>query len=303
MASITLRQLQIFAHVVTQGSFRRCAEQLEISQVAVSDHVRELEQRLGHALFERRPGGPATLTPAGRRAERHVVKILDEVERLLGDFAAPVSQSGERHLRIGMQAYLLRKLQQTLLDFEGQHERLKITLNMRVYTAAALNEQMQANLLDAGYFFSLDVPLQPESEYAWTEPLQLYVGRTHPLAGQARTALPDLMRANCIQLAPENPLRPLIDESLRRAGLADLKIAMQTDEFGLILSSVHKGLGFVCMFEQTGDGFIDPRSLVPLQLDQPLPSLQVRRAVAPRWRDDEVMDRLLRSLAVLHQQS
>lgn len=300
MANITLRQLHIFSEVLVHGSFRRCAEHMEISQVAVSDHIRELEQRLGHALFERRAGGPAKLTSDGQRAQRHIAKILTEVDHLLIDFAAHADQLGDRRLNFSAQAYILRKLQGTLIEFENQHRGVKIDLDLTVFTAQGVVERLQAKTLDAGYFFALDVPTNLESEYAWTEPLRLFVGPNHPLAGQSRTELADIARSGCIHLLPENPLRPLIDEALKRAGLVDLKIAMQTNELGLILSSVQKGLGFVCMFENSGTGFINPGSLIPLQLEQPLPSLQVRRFVAERWRDDEIARKLLQRLAEQH---
>ena len=303
MANITLRQLQIFTKVVAQGSFRRCAEYMEISQVAVSDHIRELEQRLGHPLFERRAGGPVILTPAGQRAQRHIAKILAEVDHLLVDFAGQFPAAGERHLRIGAQAYLLRKLQGALLAFEAQHPGVKIDLDLTVFTAQTLAERLQAHTLDAGYFYSLDVPTQLESEYAWTEPLRLFVGPSHPLANQERVTLADIAITSSIQLSADNPLRPLIDESLKRAGIVDLKIALQTNELGLILSSVQKGLGFACMFEQSSPGFINPGSLFPLTLEQPLPSLQVRRAVAASWRDNEDMRQLLMRFGEQHTQA
>lgn len=303
MANITLRQLQIFEKVVAHGSFRRCADFMEISQVAVSDHIRELEQRLGHALFERRAGGPALLTPNGQRAQRHIAKILAEVNHLLVDFAGQVPAAGAWHLRIGAQAYLLRKLQGALLEFQSQQLEVKIDLDLTVYTAEALAQRLQAHTLDAGYFYTLDVPTQLESEYAWTEPLQLFVGPGHPLAQRERVTLADIAATHSIHLSPDNPLRPLIDESLRRAGIVDLKVAVQTDELGLILSSVQKGLGFACMFEQSSPGFINPASLHPLTLELPLPSLQVRRAVAPSWRDNEVMRRLLKRFEEQHAQA
>lgn len=284
MANITLRQLQIFSNVVEHGSFRRCAEKMEISQVAVSDHIHELELRLGHTLFERRVGGPVILTADGQRAQRHIAKILTEVDQLLLGLDG-ASKPGERCLKIGIHAYLLRKLRGALLEFEKDLQGVKVELDMTVLTAATLRARLQAQTLDMGYFYSLDVPTDLESDYAWTEPLRLFVGPTHPLAEQQtreRVRLADIAAASSIHLLPDNPMRQLVDESLRRAGLVDLKVAMQTDELGLILSSVQEGLGFVCMFEQSSTGFINPGSLVTMKLEQPLPSLQVRRAVAPR---------------------
>lgn len=62
MSGFTIRQLEIFARVVEHGSFRRCADQLGVSQVSISEHVRELETRLVSAC--------SIVTRAGRHIDR-----------------------------------------------------------------------------------------------------------------------------------------------------------------------------------------------------------------------------------------
>ena len=56
--------LRTFAALIEQGSFTRCAEHLDLTQAAVSQHVQKLEERLGPLLI-RRPR-QLELTPAGR---------------------------------------------------------------------------------------------------------------------------------------------------------------------------------------------------------------------------------------------
>ena len=55
--------LRTFATLVEQGNFTRTAEQLDLTQAAVSQHVQRLEERLGPLLI-RRPR-QLELTPAG----------------------------------------------------------------------------------------------------------------------------------------------------------------------------------------------------------------------------------------------
>src|SRR3546814_8669093 len=82
MATITVRQLEIFSQAVKHGSFRNCARQIGVSQVAISDHIRQLEQRLGHNVFERLPGGESVLKPAGKRAYAPATHILAGMDKL-----------------------------------------------------------------------------------------------------------------------------------------------------------------------------------------------------------------------------
>jgi len=72
----TLRQLDTFVCAARTGSFALAADQLGISQPAVSDHISTLERHLGHRLFERRRGTTPTLTPEGR-------DMLNRAEALL----------------------------------------------------------------------------------------------------------------------------------------------------------------------------------------------------------------------------
>lgn len=56
---VTFAQLRTFACAAGSGGFAKAAEQLDISQPAVSEQIKMLEGRLGHDLFERRRGGHA----------------------------------------------------------------------------------------------------------------------------------------------------------------------------------------------------------------------------------------------------
>ena len=58
-------QLKAFHAVAIHGGFSRAAERLSLTQPAVSDHVRKLEESYGVQLFNRGPSGVA-LTAMGR---------------------------------------------------------------------------------------------------------------------------------------------------------------------------------------------------------------------------------------------
>ena len=70
----TLRQLRVFDAVARQLSFSRAAEELHLSQPAVSMQVKLLEDHAGLPLFER-IGRRVFLTEAGRELHRHVEAI------------------------------------------------------------------------------------------------------------------------------------------------------------------------------------------------------------------------------------
>ncbi len=64
-----MRQLEVFSVLIEAGSFRRCAEELGISQASVSNQIKALEEQLGAILFDRMPGRTPLLTAEGRAFE------------------------------------------------------------------------------------------------------------------------------------------------------------------------------------------------------------------------------------------
>ena len=86
LASIPLSALRIFEAAARLGSFTRAADELGVTQAAVSWQVKALEQRLGQALFRRLPREVA-LTPAGERLARACTEAMGLLRTALADLA------------------------------------------------------------------------------------------------------------------------------------------------------------------------------------------------------------------------
>ena len=76
--AFTLRQIQYFVAVAEHGSISHAAKSLSISQSAVTEAVRFLEEDLGVTLFDRHPRG-LSITHKGHQFLRHATSILAEV--------------------------------------------------------------------------------------------------------------------------------------------------------------------------------------------------------------------------------
>lgn len=77
-----------FLTVVTAGSFIAAAERLRVTQSTVSSRIRALEQTLGCTLFVRNKAG-TSMTPAGRRFQKHALALVRTVERARHDVGVP----------------------------------------------------------------------------------------------------------------------------------------------------------------------------------------------------------------------
>ena len=77
---MSLDQIRSFVAVAEEGSMRRAAERLHISQPPLTRQIARLEDELGAKLFARTPRGMRVLD-AGAAFLVHARRILDEVER------------------------------------------------------------------------------------------------------------------------------------------------------------------------------------------------------------------------------
>ena len=91
-----LRQLKYFYHVAKNGSFTKATENLHIAQLAVSLHVRRLEEELGVSLLFRGPRGVKP-TETGTRLMDHAGIILNELastpDSVRGEAVSPSGSS------------------------------------------------------------------------------------------------------------------------------------------------------------------------------------------------------------------
>jgi molybdate transport repressor ModE-like protein len=97
---LDLRALRCFFAVAEEGSIRKAAERLHMSQPPLSRAIRALEDLFGSRLFERNPGG-VVLTPAGQHLARCVPALLAEADALLDEMRS-LAADGGRIVRIGV---------------------------------------------------------------------------------------------------------------------------------------------------------------------------------------------------------
>ncbi len=110
---LNYHHLRYFREVATEGHLGRAAERLNVAQSALSVQIRQMEERLGFALFDR-VARSLVLTEAGRIALDHADRIFSAGDELL----ATLHQVGEvkQPLRIGALSTLSRNFQMQFLQ-------------------------------------------------------------------------------------------------------------------------------------------------------------------------------------------
>lgn len=109
MVELNYHHLRYFWAIAHERNLTRAAQRLHVSQSALSVQLRRLEDRLGHALFERR-GRALVLTEAGRIALEHADAIFQAGQELVSTLAGR-PRGAQPVLRVGSVATLSRNFQ------------------------------------------------------------------------------------------------------------------------------------------------------------------------------------------------
>lgn len=197
--AFTIRQLQYFVAAAERGSVSGAAQNLSISQSAVTEAIRDLETDLGVALFERHPRGLA-ITQKGHQFLRHATKILADVadarRALYGE-----SDAGGGRLHLGVTSLVAGYV---LSDLLARYRRAHPTVEV---TAIEDNGDYLEHLLIGG---ELDVAVMVisnlrdrmalQAEILEVSPYRLWLPLGHPLASAEIIAPADIVGQPLIML-------------------------------------------------------------------------------------------------------
>jgi DNA-binding transcriptional LysR family regulator len=238
MKSATFRQVKVFETVARHLSYSRAAEELHMSQPAVSIHIRQLEGHAGLPLFEQ-VGRRIYLTSAGQEMLRHSRAIIQELKDADAALAALKGIRGGR-LDIAVISagdYFFPGL---LAEFCRRHE--GVTVRLSVNNREEIVRQLTENMTD------LTVLLRPPASHELVaepfapQPHVIVAPPTHPLAGKRHVALQALAGEPFIVREQGSDTRLAMDELLAEARIR-FRVTMEIRSTETIKQAVIAGMG------------------------------------------------------------
>ncbi|MFD7896965.1 LysR substrate-binding domain-containing protein [Streptomyces sp. NPDC059568] len=213
---ITLRQLEIFSAVARSCSFTGAANELLVSQPAISRTVTELERKL-HAVLLVRTTRSVELTEAGEEFFAVATEILEAYRRSLDWFAD--YQSGRRgQVTVAtLPSVAAVILPAVVAGFLEENPGVQVRL------VDGTSEQVLEALRDGSADFAI-AEVGPASaglsmRPLLDDPLVAVLPRGHALADQVRVAWTDLAGEPFIAFGPGSSIRRLVDLGLAQAGV------------------------------------------------------------------------------------
>ena len=235
------RQLAAFCEVVERRSFSEAAARLGVTQPAVSQQVRALEQRLGTQLLDR-SGRRVEPTEAGLRLYRGAQRMLALEEQLLDELAepdAPLRGTLEIGASTGPAAIVLPLL---LCEFQRANQELRVELS--VSDTQSVVELVADRRLELGIVGAARRHRSVAFEPFFLDEVILACPPGHPFAGRT-VGLDELSEGPLILMQQGAGVRQMVEDELRKSGtrLRDLDIPLELGLQESVRSAVQGGFG------------------------------------------------------------
>ena len=235
--------LRLFGQVVEEQSFTVVARKLGISQPAVSNQMRALEEKLGVKLLYRKGKGFA-LTPQGETVYRRALRILDEWSVLMSEIGgSEMLMNGKVHIGASHipGEYLLPSY---LASFRRLYPEIKFKLS--IGDSLEMAEKVLAHEVDFAVVGAVFDTEKLTSEFWLKDELGFVVSGDHPLSLIQSVEIKTLKECPMIMRETGSGHRRSFEEALAKRGLDlnDFNVVLEVGSTEAVKNAVRSGLGF-----------------------------------------------------------
>ena len=267
---VNLELYRVFYTVAKCGSLTRAAEELYISQPAVSQSIKQLETQLGVSLFNRTRRGMELSAQGGKvifaEVER-ALALLKEAENRL----AQVQASATGTIRIGASDTIFEYfLADKIVDFHEKFPAVKIEL-MADFTPDTI-EKLKANRCDVA-FVNLPIEVDPELELEGNcmrlNDIFIASDKFQELSAGV-ISLSKLKKYPLIMMDKNTVARHALDAFMGRMGV-ELTAAIEVGSWDLMKRLVEKGMGIGVIPREYATAKLEEGTLFEVRTDPVLP--------------------------------
>ena len=268
-------QLRAFHYVALHGGFTRAAEELHVTQPAISDQIRKLEEEYDVLLFNRNKR-LVTLTEAGR-ALLEVTRRLFDAESQALELLSESRAMRAGHLRIvaDSASHLLHILAAFRVKYQG------VRISVRAGNTQSVMDALYSYEADLGVLGEIPQGNDFEHVRLNATPITAFVAVTHALAGQESLRFEELDAWPLVLREPGSKTRTKLEDAALAAGVA-LNAAIEAEGREAVREIVASGagIGFVSEAEFGADARLVAIPIIgaeKMMMEEALISLKERR--------------------------
>jgi len=262
MRRLTLRQFRVFEAVARHLSFSRAAEELHLSQPAVSMQIKGIETILGLPLTEQL-GKKIFLTEAGREvlhASRAITARLDDLQANL----AQLQDVNSGRLNLAVTSTVNAVATNILVRFRGQHP--GVSIHLAVANRESVLEQLVANRIDLAIMGQVPDGLELEATRILDNPLVAIAPPDHPFVKAKKLSLRELATEPFLVREAGSGTRAAMTRCFAENGL-ELRSSMEMSSNEAIKLAVQAGLGLGILSLQTLEMELAQKRLAVLNVE------------------------------------
>lgn len=283
-----LRHLRYFAALAETLHFTRAAERTHVTQSTLSHQIKQLEDELGVALFDR-VGKRITITEAGDRLLSEITPAIRKIDMAInGITQSPAAITG--HIRIGATySFNTRLVPACIANFLSRNP------GVRVSAEELPQDGIVKRLTDGD--LDLGIAYRPKDGHdLWFEPLyneelKLVVGANHPLAGRKRVRMIELHNIKLALLPEHFTTRQQLDECFRSVG-AEPQVVVEMNTLSPMVE-LARSTTLACIVAETAVGSMDGISLIALEAPTPI------RTPGLLWKKGAAVDSAIKQFAAV----
>lgn len=288
--SLTVKDIEYFLVVASRGQLSSAADEMGVTQPAMTKAVRRVEAEFGVALFER-SGRGMVLTSAGLRA-------TEQLKRLNATYADTQILANEMRAQ---QAGLLR-IGVTDVSDDGPlsiaipallAQRPGLRIRLQHGRSDVLAAMVMAAELDAAVVPAYEgQPLPGERTKISSDPMQMVVRRSHPLAKQSRVAIADLVPYGWVIGSPSSAAYRAIEAVFAERDLPAPRVVLEVPYTSALSAGVLSRSHLISLLPASFLRNADGASFVEL----PVPEFRLARSVVLITRNGSTASPLLSAL-------
>jgi DNA-binding transcriptional LysR family regulator len=262
---VTLHRIQIFVIVATRLNLRAAAEELDISQSSISQHLRLLQNEIGKKLHNR-IGNGIELTQAGTIFLAEAKKIVARIGGLKAKLRSKFAESAPASLSVGgTYTASTSYLPLLLAQFKKGHD--DIVLRLRTAPATTLARMTLSGDLDLAIVHNQPAYRQLAIEPFLPEPVVFCVGRRHSLAKKKSLTWEDLNDFGLVitKLRGSMGISDRFIKDVKRKG-GSINVVMECDSTESKRAAVKNRVGIGICYRPTIENDLKKGDLVELRL-------------------------------------